>query len=60
MRHPHIKVLQKTEDIDGVGWRLLPKAVECDGSRGGHRHWIPETKVVWIAGWVEDSDERSA
>ena len=37
-----IKVLQKTEVIDGTRWRLLPKAVVEDG---GGRYWIPESYV---------------
>ena len=45
MTRPYIRVLKKTEIVDGVKWRLLPKLVEMD-SKG--RHWIPDTKVVWL------------
>jgi hypothetical protein len=41
--YPHIKVLQKTEVVDTLKWRLLPATVETD-HKG--RHWIPEHYVV--------------
>ena len=51
MSEPHIKVLSKTEIVDGIKWRKLPAAVETD-----HRgwHWVPESKVVWIEEEADD------
>ncbi len=47
MSEAHIKVLSKTEIVDGIKWRMLPKLVATD-EKG--RHWIPETRVVWCGG----------
>ncbi len=47
-QYAYIRVLQKTEVIDGIKWRMLPLFVECDGRGPGHRHWVPELRVEWL------------